>query len=193
MNKYWAHFKTIFNHKMVVMKLCFKCGQYKRGLMHDNSKFGRVEFISSAKYFQGNRSPIGAEKEACGYSFAWQHHKGHNPHHWEYWIDNVGTKQNNPIKMPYEYVVEMICDWLGAGIIYSKQNPDYNKPYKEPLDYYKKWLPERIFHPETQKLAEYFLYEVAIHGINSFCKKAKMKYVKEDYINNTWGVKSRVQ
>ena len=58
----------------------------------DLSKYGITEFCSSAKYFQGNRSPIDAEKEETGYSLAWQHHKGHNPHHWEYWIDNIDRK-----------------------------------------------------------------------------------------------------
>lgn len=70
MNKYIAHFRTIAKHKLLVMKFCFKCGLIWRGLMHDNSKFGPTEFWASAKYWQGNRSPIDAEKEACGYSLA---------------------------------------------------------------------------------------------------------------------------
>jgi hypothetical protein len=110
MNKYVAHFRTIAKHKLLVMKFCFKCGLIWRGLMHDNSKFGPTEFWASAKYWQSSRSPIDAEKEACGYSLAWQHHKGHNPHHWEYWLDNLGTHQNTGLKMPIEYVIEMICD-----------------------------------------------------------------------------------
>ena len=132
MNKYIKHLLTITKHKFVVMKYCFKCGIYKRGLLHDLSKYGITEFASSARYFQGNSSPIDAEKREKGYSLAWQHHKGHNPHHWEYWIDNIGTYKNTAIKIPYEYVVEMVCDWLGAGIVYSKQKVDENKPYKEP-------------------------------------------------------------
>ena len=155
------------------MNLCFKCGRIKRGLMHDLSKYGVTEFCSSAKYFQGNRSPIEAEKEDTGYSMAWQHHKGHNPHHWEYWIDNVGTKQNNPIKIPYEYVVEMICDWVGASIVYSKNKCDFNEPYPEPYEYYKAHSKERIFHPETQKLLEYFLDIIAKYGVNAFCEVAR--------------------
>ena len=111
-NKYIRHFKTITKHKYYVMKFCFKCGFYKRGLLHDLSKYGKTEFCSSARYFQGTSSPIDAEKNEKGYSLAWQHHKGHNPHHWEYWIDNVGTYKNTPCKIPYEYVVEMICDWF---------------------------------------------------------------------------------
>ena len=184
MNKYIEHFKTITKHKWYVMKYCFKCGLYKRGLLHDLSKYGITEFGSSARYFQGNKSPIDAEKNEKGYSLAWQHHKGHNPHHWEYWIDNVGTYQNTPIKIPYKYVIEMICDWLGAGIVYSKQKVDNNKPYREPLEYYNAHKKERIFHEETQKLIEYFLTVIATKGINEFCNSAKscQEYIIIDYL-----------
>ncbi len=177
MNKYIRHFITITKHKYYVMRFCFKCGIYKRGIMHDLSKYGITEFCSSARYFQGSSSPIDAEKREKGYSIAWQHHKGHNPHHWEYWIDNVGTYKNTPCKIPYQYVVEMICDWLGAGIVYSKQKPKYNEPYNEPLNYYNKCKNERIFHTETQKLIEYFLNVIAKKGINEFCKQTKDMYI----------------
>lgn len=183
MIKYWRHFKTITKHKWIVMRLCFKCGLIKRGLMHDLSKYGITEFTSSARYFQGNRSPIDAEKNAIGYSLAWQHHKGHNPHHWEYWIDNVGTRKNDPIRIPYEYVVEMICDWVGAGIVYSKQKCDFNAPYAEPFEYYKAHLGERIFHPETQKLIEYFLGVIKNAGVNVFCYVARHKYCTYTMVN----------
>ena len=179
LKKYWKHFWTITKHRYYVRKFCFKCGFIRRGLLHDLSKYGPTEFFSSARYFQGNRSPINAEKEDKGYSIAWQHHKGHNPHHWEYWIDNVGTRKNTPCKIPYQYVVEMICDWLGAGIVYSKQKVNYNKPYKEPLEYYNNYKKERIFHPDTQKLIEKYLKLVDEEGINFFCTFIRFKKRKE--------------
>lgn len=175
MNRYLAHLKVITKHKFVVMGLCFKCKRIKRGLLHDLSKYSFGEFFTSARYFQGNKSPIDAEKIDKGYSYAWQHHKGHNPHHWEYWIDNVGTYKNDPIKIPYEYVVEMMCDWVGAGIVYSNQKCDFDLPYSEPLDYYNKYRAERIFHPETEKLLLYFLNIIKDEGINSFCRASVSK------------------
>ena len=182
MNKYIEHLKTITKHKYVVGLLCIKCGFVKRGLLHDLSKYGITEFVSSAKHFQGNRSPIDAEKEVRGYSLAWQHHKGHNPHHWEYWIDNVGTKENTPIEIPYEYVIEMICDWVGAGIVYSKQKPDFNKPYFEPLEYYEAHLNERIFHKNTKWFLEHYLKIIYMFGISRFCKEVKEdKIMFKDY------------
>src|SRR5690554_3513798 len=120
MKKYMKHFITISKHKIMVMLWCFKMRIFWRGITHDLSKYSITEFFGSGKYFQGDRSPIDAEKMEKGYSLAWQHHKGRNPHHWEYWIDNVGTKRNNPIKIPYKYVIEMFCDCVGAGKIYLK-------------------------------------------------------------------------
>nr|DAX05649.1 MAG TPA: hypothetical protein [Bacteriophage sp.] len=183
MNKYVKHFITITRHKYYVMKFCFKCGLYKRGLLHDLSKYSLTEFFSSARYFQGTSSPIDAEKKEKGYSLAWQHHKGHNPHHWEYWIDNIGTYKNTPCKIPIEYVIEMICDWLGAGIVYSKQKPNYNQPYIEPLEYYDKCKNERIFHEETQELIEFYLNMIANKGINYFCKNWAKDYKPYEYVN----------
>lgn len=182
MGKYIKHFLTIVKHRYYVRKFCFKCGYPMRGILHDLSKYSPTEFFTSARYFQGTSSPINAEKAEKGYSIAWQHHKGHNPHHWEYWIDNVGTYENKPIKIPFKYVVEMICDWLSAGIVYSKHKVKYNEPYSEPLEYYNKFTKERIFHSETQDLIEFFLKEIKKDGINSFCKYAKEKkktYEKE--------------
>ena len=77
MKKYWRHFKTVCKHKYFVFKECVACGIWWQGIIHDFSKFGFTEFVSSAKHFQGNRSPIEAEKEEIGYSKAWLHHKGH--------------------------------------------------------------------------------------------------------------------
>ena len=179
MKKYWKHFVTITKHKWVVMINCIKAGIIWRGLTHDLSKYGITEFCSSAKYFQGNRSPIDAEKEETGYSLAWQHHKGHNPHHWEYWIDNVGSYKNTPCKIPYNYVVEMICDWIGAGKVYSADKWNQH----EPLAYYLKVRGSRIIHPDTEALILQFLETIDKNGLKAFYTVAKAKGVKEIYEN----------
>lgn len=173
MNKYINFYKTIHKHRKLVRQLCFKCGFYKRGLLHDLSKFSKTEFWSSARYFNGSQSPINIEKREKGYSLAWQHHKGHNPHHWEYWIDNVGTRTNTPIEIPYEYVVEMICDWVSAGIVYSGRRCDYNKPYSDPKKYHEAHKSERIIHPKTSELIDTFLNTIEKEGVNAFCRQAK--------------------
>ena len=65
----WKHFKTVCKHKAVVYQECKACGITWQGIVHDLSKFSSIEFSASAKHFQGNRSPIEAEKEDCGYEF----------------------------------------------------------------------------------------------------------------------------
>ena len=67
----------------------------------------------------------------------------------------------------------MICDWVGAGIVYNKTKVDEDMPYPAPLQYFNKYLPERHFHPETQRLCEYFLKLIAEEGINAFIKSAR--------------------
>lgn len=117
-NQYFKHLKTITKHKFYVAKACFACGLYMQGITHDLSKYGLTEFCASAKHFQGNRSPIDAEKEANGYSLAWQNHKAKNKHHWQYWTDfDKGVVF--PVTMPQKFLAEMLCDWIGAGMAYN--------------------------------------------------------------------------
>lgn len=115
------HFKLVSKHKWYVFKTACEAGIPIRGFMHDMSKFSPIEFFNSAKYYTGDRSPIDNEKEDKGYSYAWLHHRGHNPHHWEYWIDNL-SDGGVPLKMPYKFVKEMICDWIGSGKAYEGKN-----------------------------------------------------------------------
>lgn len=182
MNKYIKHFKTITKHRRIVRHYCFKCGQYKRGLLHDLSKYSPSEFWTSARYFQGTYSPIDAEKNEKGYSLAWQHHKGHNPHHWEYWIDNVGTRKNTPIKIPYPYLIEMLCDWIGAGKTYSKEKWTQEEPY----NYYMKVKDSRIINPRSEKVIIYMLEIIRDEGLKKFCwlaRHPKESKVLTNYIN----------
>jgi len=123
MVKWWGHLKTITAHKVRVMKLCFRVGLYRQGLLHDLSKYGPREFLVGAKYYQGNRSPNEIERLEKGYSSAWLHHKGRNKHHLEYWIDyapELGYRMGG-MEMPVNYVAEMFCDRVAACQIYQKE------------------------------------------------------------------------
>jgi hypothetical protein len=48
----WKHFMTVCRHKHEVFKQCRACGIGWQGFIHDLSKFGLAEFVSSARYFQ---------------------------------------------------------------------------------------------------------------------------------------------
>jgi hypothetical protein len=144
--KYIRHFITITRHKVFVMLACFRAGLIWQGITHDLSKYSLVEFAASAKYFQGNGSPIDKEKRERGYSIAWQNHKGKNRHHWHYWTDFEDGKLI-VLKMPPKYVIEMICDWVGAGKAYNKG--------KWTIDTLKAWYAKNrdIYHLHTSTKA----------------------------------------
>lgn len=168
--KYWKHFKTVIRHKYVVFKECKSCGILWQGLIHDMSKFSPIEFFSSARYFQGTRSPIEAEKDTTGYSKAWLHHKGHNKHHWEYWTDFDDNGDIIPIEIPIKYVVEMACDWVGAGMVYSKEKWTQS----EPINYFHKVRKGRHFHPKTEELLIYLLEQINLFGLDKFHSEARL-------------------
>ncbi len=115
------HLKTILTHKKWVFFFARKLGIGWQGFWHDMSKFSPTEFFESIKYYTGTRSPIDVCKEKNGYSMAWLHHKGRNPHHYEYWQDNF-DRGGEPLKMPDKYVEEMICDYLAAGKAYMRDS-----------------------------------------------------------------------
>lgn len=117
LHKCYSHFRTVMTHRKWVRHYCNILGLWRQGWMHDLSKYSPTEFLESARFYQGSRSPIDACKEKQGYSLAWLHHRGRNKHHWEYWVDDF-SKGMRPILMPYEYACEMLCDFLGAGHAY---------------------------------------------------------------------------
>ena len=170
---FWKHFKTITSHKILVMKGCFRVGLYKQGLLHDLSKYSWTEFRVGCKYYQGNRSPNNAEREQIGYSSAWLHHKGRNKHHYEYWMDysQRGT-QIQGMRMPNQYVVEMIIDRIAASKTYQQER--YTD--QSPLKYYLQGKGYYIMHPEVEQMLEDILTMLAEHG-----EAFTFQYIK-DYV-----------
>ena len=132
MIKAWEHFKTITKHKILVMQGCFKVGLYRQGILHDLSKYSPEEFLVGVKYYQGDRSPNNAEREAIGYSSAWLHHKGRNKHHYEYWID-YSTKEIKggiaPAPMPKRYAPSSFPLEAVADQAYGSPSA-YSHPYR---------------------------------------------------------------
>lgn len=174
MNKLWGHFSTITNHKIEVGKLCFRCGLYKQGILHDLSKYSWVEFSAGVKYFQGNRSPIEKEKEVVGYSKGWLHHKGRNRHHWEYWIDGsshgiFGTK------MPVHYVIEMFCDRVAATKIYQKEKYTSTSP----LAYFMRNQHNYCMHEESKQLLRELLEMLSEKG-----EDITIEYIRNEILKN---------
>lgn len=170
----WGHLKTITKHKIAVTKLCFRCGLYKQGLLHDLSKYSWVEFSAGARYYQGNRSPIDREKEVKGYSLGWLHHKGRNKHHWEYWLDNAADGIQ-PLEMPLNYVIEMYCDRTAASKIYMKDAYHDGSVY----EYFMRGYHHVLMHPNTKALLEHILIYQRDHGTDQ-----TIAYIRKELLKN---------
>jgi len=178
MSDYFKHFKIITKHKIVVGFYCSKMGLYWQGFLHDLSKYSFREFFTSAKYFQGASSPIDSEKKALGYSYAWQNHHNKNPHHWEYWTD-FKNGQVYGVKVPFNYVLEMVADYIGAGKIYGGKNWNQHAP----LEYYYKTKESRVYHQETDALLLFFFKSISKNGLKYVIKdiRKNKKIYKKQY------------
>ena len=116
--KFLGHWKTVCTHRKWVRYYCRIAGIPWRGWKHDLSKYSPTEFWESVRYWTGTHSPIDEAKKQQGYSRAWLHHRGRNPHHWAYWADNF-SEGFKVYPMPMNDFVEMVCDFLAAGRAYS--------------------------------------------------------------------------
>ena len=173
------HFKTITEHKLLVMRYCFRVGLYRQGLLHDMSKYMPSEFLVGCRYYQGTRSPNNAEREVKGYSSAWLHHKGRNKHHLEYWIDYNDKEEGAPMagmKMPRRYVAEMLMDRIAASRIYNRGH--YNDSY--PLAYFEKGKQHYMLHPETFRQLEGLLRILNDKGEDALFWYVKNRFLKEE-------------
>lgn len=178
MNKLFGHLKTVRIHRRAVRKMCFKMGIPIQGLLHDLSKYS-IKELTQCKYYTGKKSPHATMREQYGYSTSWYHHRNRNKHHWEYWIDSLEDKL--AVKIPYKYVIEMLCDMAGAGYAYNKSTwqPKDVKAYWELHD-----GPHRIINPETKNFYEYLLKTLAdFNNLDTFVKwyKSMKKKLKRKY------------
>ncbi|MBR2715686.1 MAG: catalase, partial [Ruminococcus sp.] len=134
------------------------------GLFHDLSKYSLTEFLPSAKYYQGTRSPNDKAREDLGYSSAWIHHMGRNRHHFEYWRDYSPIHKGRmvPVKMPLNFLVEMFCDRVAASKIYQGESYTDSSAY----DYFMAGKPRRVgmMHEETSDTLEELLLMLKNEG-----------------------------
>lgn len=172
------HFKTITKHKLIVMRYCFRMGLIRQGLAHDLSKYSPTEFLAGARYWQGDRSPNNAEREAIGVSYSWLHHKGRNRHHFEYWVDYDLQADTILAGMPIprRYVAEMIADRIGASTVYLGKVYEDTAPYV----YLQKSLDKLWFvHQDVREQLVYLLAMLAIKG-----EQETMSYIRHVYLKD---------
>ena len=145
--------------------------------MHDMSKFSPTEFFESVRYYQGTSSPIDACKADKGYSNAWFHHRGRNRHHWEYWVDDF-QQGMIPKKIPFRFVLEMICDFLGAGRAYSGKAFTIKSEY----DWWQNKRTVVVMHADTLACVDRIFELMLSRGIdNTLTDKKLIKQLQRDY------------
>ena len=166
------HFCLVVRHKNKVLVHCAKCGIFFRGLKHDLSKFSPTEFFESARYYQGNRSPIEACRRDTGRSLAWLHHKGRNKHHIEYWLDPDSIAVT-PM-MPYKYAVECVCDKLAATKTYNGKSYTPGKA----IEHWERYGNKVAGHPKTMEFIGKVFYDINELGEKRVLNK---KYMKRTY------------
>lgn len=86
-----------------------------------------------------------------------------NPNNPNYWLDFNSATPNSDgtftiickcVKMPYDRVIEMFCDFVGASKTYNKETFSL----KDPLDYWNKNCEgQRAMHPDSEKLIKKLL------------------------------------
>lgn len=166
--RFFGHLKTVHKHRKIVRKLCFKCGLYWQGLTHDLSKYSPTEFWNGVKFYTGTKSPHVGERAAYGYSKAWLHHKGHNKHHAEYWVD-IQNGVSSSISIPKKYLIEMICDRVAASMTYLGDNYTDAAAW----EYYISHRDENQFNVDTRMRLEHILQEIKLSGLDAVLETLK--------------------
>lgn len=125
---------------------CFDVIQY-----HDSSKTMFDEYDAYDKYFYGGNRSF---KVVEDFNKAWLKHIHRNPHHWQHWvlINDEPSEGMKAIKMPYEYVIEMICDWWAFS--WAKEN------LTEIFKWYDEHKSNMVLHDQTRQAVEMILDKI---------------------------------
>ena len=118
---------------------------------HDASKSNPDEYEAYDAYFYGgNRSYAVVQ----AFQRAWLLHIHRNPHHWQHWVlinDDPGEGEVL-LEMPYNYIIEMICDWWAFS--WEKGN------LSEIFSWYDDHQAYIKLHPKTRATVEDILWEL---------------------------------
>lgn len=151
----WAkdYIESLNAHIKAVQEAGEKLNVPKRLLFHhDASKWSNEEFPHYARQFCGDKGdPESFEK-------AWLHHIHENPHHWQHWIIPDTQKV---LKMPKEYALEMVADWMGSSYVYTGS--------WDMTDWLDKNHSKITLHPETSHYVGTILSALLGYEIYTFC------------------------
>jgi len=193
LTKILNHWRTVRTHRKWVRRYCFLAGLPWKGLVHDLSKYSPTEFLESARYWTGTNSPIENAKREQGYSRAWLHHRGRNPHHWAYWADNF-SEGLTIYPMPMNDFVEMVCDFLAAGRTYRGTMFSYSSEYAW-------WIKEKengckAMNEKNKRMLDIIFHDLEIAETPTFAGftreqvKTPEQLIKSGYLQEVWRANS---
>lgn len=118
---------------------------------HDRSKYMSDEYLAYDDYFYGGSKSYDVVQK---FRKAWLTHIHRNPHHWQHWvlINDDPSEGEIIMEMPYEYIVEMICDWWAFSWAQCDLNEIFTW-YAEHEKYMK-------LHDNTRKTVETILKKI---------------------------------
>lgn len=121
---------------------------------HDQSKDRQDEYPAYDAYFYSKNRSYAVVQE---FNLAWLKHIHRNPHHWQHWVlikDNPKNSDKSPvlIEMPYNYIIEMICDWWS----FSWTSGDLKSVFK----WYDENKPSMMLHMKTSETIDKILGEI---------------------------------
>lgn len=147
MRRHWAYGWYVLRHKVFVYLAARKLGLgFWQSFVHDWSKFLPDEWIAYAHTFYGSDGKSQPYRKTDRFFRAWLKHIHRNPHHWQHWLLMLDTGQMTTLEMPRHFIVEMVADWVGAGIA-IKGEIEVRQWYETHHDSYQ-------FHPNTRLLVE---------------------------------------
>ena len=125
--------------------------EWQIGFAHDASKENPEEYGPYDAYFYGGNRSAKVVRE---YQYAWLNHVHFNPHHWQYWVllDEDPREGVIALEMPYNYILEMICDWWSFCWSRGKLT--------DVFDWYEEHKEYMQLHPNTRKKVEHILMTI---------------------------------
>lgn len=125
--------------------------EWEMGFGHDASKTDIEEYNAYDAYFYGGNKSFSVVQN---FKKAWLNHIHKNPHHWQHWIliNDDPEEAETILEMPYNYILEMICDWWAFS--WASGNLDeIFKWYDERKDYIK-------LNPASRNFVELILSQI---------------------------------
>lgn len=142
----------LLRHKWFVFKAGWELGvPFWQLALHDWSKFLPDEWCPYRDFFykrDGATDGCYLAGNDDAFDAAWLKHIHRQPHHWQHWFLREDEGVVKCVEMPYQYVLEMLADWHGAGAAQGSELSTYE------------WYQENAhikLHPTTRLIVEALL------------------------------------